>query len=265
MRQGVLSAVLGVVAVAFVAAPLTSFAGGTISGKVTFAGKSEQKEFLFSKFPNPKFCPKNPHKELMDGDKRFLKTIEVGKDGGLKNAVVAVIDVEDKAFVDGYQGTEVVAEFCEFMPLTGVVVNNKSFKVENHDADPDDPKSVQGVLHNPHSFVVKGTSSATGFNIGLAKKGDKLDKPVVFRGGAEKDGFYRLQCDQHEFMQGYFLPVSSPHFAVVKDDGSFEIKDVPAGKHKVVAWHPFAAKGKKVEFEVDVADGGTANLKAEIK
>jgi len=26
-------------------------------------------------------------------------------------------------------------------------------------------------------------------NIGLAKKGDKLDKPVVFRGGAEKDGY----------------------------------------------------------------------------
>ncbi len=48
----------------------------------------------------------------MDGDKRFLKTIEVGKDGGLKNAVVAVIDVEDKAFVDGYSGTEVTAAFC---------------------------------------------------------------------------------------------------------------------------------------------------------
>jgi hypothetical protein len=263
--KSALSIVFGVAAVAFVAAPLTSFAGGTIAGKVTYAGKAEQKEFLFSKFPNPKFCPQNPHKDLMDGEKRFLKTIEVGKDGGLKHAVVAVIDVEDKAFMDGYQGTEVVAEFCEFLPFAGVVVNNKSFKVENHDADPDDPKSVQGVLHNPHSFVVKGTSSATGFNIGLAKKGDKLDKPVVFRGGAEKDGFYRLQCDQHEFMQGFFLPVSSPHFAVVKDDGSFEIKDVPAGKHKVVAWHPFAAKGKKVEFDVDVADGGTANLKAEIK
>ena len=263
--KSALSIIFGVAAVAFVAAPLTSFAGGTISGKVTFAGKSEQKEFLFSKFPNPKFCPQNPNKSLMDGDKRLLKTIEVGKDGGLKHAVVAVIDVEDKAFMDGYAGTEVIAEFCEFLPFAGVVVNNKSFKVENHDADPDDPKSLQGVLHNPHSFVVKGTSSATGFNIALAKKGDKLDKPVVFRGGAEKDGFYRLQCDQHEFMQGYFLPVSSPHFAVVKDDGSFEIKDVPAGKHKVVAWHPFAAKGKKVEFEVDVADGATATLKAEIK
>ncbi len=263
--KSALSVVFGVAAVAFVAAPLTSFAGGSISGKVTYAGKAEQKEFLFSKFPNPKFCPKNPNKDLMDGDKRFLKQIEVGKDGGLKNAVVAVIDVEDKAFVDGYQGTNVVAEFCQFLPFSGIVVNTKNFHVENHDADADDPKSVLGVLHNPHSFTVKGTSSATGFNIGLAKKGDKLDKPVMFRGGAEKDGFYRLQCDQHEFMQGFFLPVSSPYFAVVKDDGSFEIKDVPAGKHKVVAWHPFAAKGKKIEFEVDVTEGGTANLKAEIK
>jgi hypothetical protein len=263
--KSALTVVFGMAAVALVAAPLTSYAGGTISGKVTFAGKAEQKEFLFSKFPNPKFCPKNPNKGLMDGDKRFLKQIEVGKDGGLKGAVVAVIDVEDKAFMDGYAGTEVKAEFCEFLPYSGIVVNNKSFKVENMDADPEDPKSVAGVLHNPHSFTVKGTSSATGFNIGLAKKGDKLDKPVTFRGGAEKDGYFRLQCDQHEFMQSFFLPVSSPHFAVVKDDGSFEIKDVPAGKHKVVAWHPFAGKGKKTEFEVDVADGGTATLKAEIK
>jgi len=263
--KSALSVVFGVAAVAFIATPLTSFAGGTITGKVTYAGKAEQKEFLFSKFPNPNFCLKNPNKGLIDGDKRFLKTIEVGKDGGLKNAVVAVIDIDDAAFMDGYQGTEVVAAFCEFLPFSGVVVNKKSFKVENTDADPDDPKSVQGVLHNPHSFVVKGTSSATGFNIGLAKKGDKLDKPVVFRGGAEKVGSYRLQCDQHEFMQSFFLPVSNPHFAVAKDDGSFEIKDVPPGKHKVVAWHPFAAKGKRVEFEVDVADGGTANLKAEIK
>jgi hypothetical protein len=263
--KSALSVVFGVAAVAFVAAPLTAFAGGTIAGKVTYAGKSEQKEFSFAKFPNPKFCPKIPNKSLMDGDKRFLKTIEVGKDGGLKGAVVAVSDIEDKAFVDGYAGTEVVAAFCEFQPFSGVVVNNKSFKVENQDADPDDPKSVQGVLHNPHSFTVKGSTSATGFNIGLAKKGDKLDKPVTFRGGAEKEGYYRLQCDQHEFMQSFFLPVTNGHFAVVKDDGTFELKDVPAGKHKVVAWHPFAAKGKKVEFEVEVPEGGKADLKAEIK
>ena len=89
MKTGALLGMSGLIAASFLAAPLASFAGGTVTGKVTYAGKAEQKEFLFSKFPNPKFCPKIPNKDVMDGDKRFLKTIEVGKDGGLKNAVVS--------------------------------------------------------------------------------------------------------------------------------------------------------------------------------
>ena len=124
-------------------------------------------------------------------------------------------------------------------------MNNKNFRAENKDADPDDPKSVLGVLHNPHSFTVKGSTSATGFNIGLAKKGDKLEKPVTFRGGAEKAGYYRLQCDQHEFMQSFFLPVWNPyHATVVKDDGSFEIPGVPAGKHKGGCLAPVRRQGQ---------------------
>ena len=251
----------GIIVGAFLMAPLASFAGGTVTGKVTFSGKPEEKEFLFSKFPNPKFCPKNPKKELVKGEKRILPTIEVGKDGGLKAAVVAVTDVEDKAFTDGYKGTDVTAEFCEFLPYTGVVVKQKNFHVENHDADPDDPKSVKGVLHNPHSFEQLGPSSSTVFNIALAEKGSKLDKPVVLR--KDKQGsMFRLQCDQHEFMQSFFLPVQNPHHAVAQDDGTFEIKDVPAGKHKLIAWHPFAGK---VEAEVDVPEGGNAKADFAIK
>ncbi|HXF93816.1 MAG TPA: carboxypeptidase-like regulatory domain-containing protein [Nitrospiraceae bacterium] len=263
MKKGVWTVVSGAALAAFLAVPLTALAGGTITGKVTYNGKSEEKEFLFSKFPNPKFCPKigteGKKPDLAKGDKRILKTIEVAKDGGLKAAVVAVADIEDKAFMDGYKGTDVVAEFCEFQPYTGVVVRQKNFHVENHDADPDDPKSVKGVLHNPHSFEVLGSSSTTVFNIGLAEKGSKLDKPVVLR---KKGAIFRLQCDQHEFMQSFFLPVTNPHYAVVNDDGTFELKDVPAGKHKLVAWHPFAGK---VEIDVDVPEGGKAEVKAEIK
>jgi hypothetical protein len=264
MKKGALTVVFGLAAAALVAAPLTSYAGGTVTGKVTYAGKSEEKEFLFSKFPNPKFCPKNPHKELVKGDKRILPTITVGKDGGLAGAVVAVLDIEDKAFMDGYKGTDVVAEFCEFLPYTGVVVKQKNFHVENHDSDPDDPKSVKGVLHNPHSFEVMGPSSTTIFNIGLAEKDSKLDKPAVLR--KDKQGsMMRLQCDQHEFMQGFYLPVSNPFYAVVKEDGSFELKDVPAGKHKIVAWHPGDGKGMRVEMEVDVPEGGKAEAKLQLK
>ena len=267
MRKVMFLAMFILVVAAFLAAPLASYAGGTVTGKVTYAGKSEEQEFLFSKFPNPKFCPKNPNKELVKGEKRILPKIEVGAGGALKHAVVAVTDVEDKAFTDGYKGTDVVAEFCEFLPFTGVVVKKMNFHVENHDADPDDPgpkgdfPGKKGVLHNPHTFEVLGPSSSTIFNIALAEKGSKLDKPVVLR--KDKQGsILRLQCDQHEFMQGFYLPVTNTHYAVVKDDGTFEIKDVPAGKHKLVAWHPFAGK---VEAEVDVAEGGTAQAKFEIK
>ncbi|WP_447973406.1 carboxypeptidase-like regulatory domain-containing protein [Nitrospira sp. Kam-Ns4a] len=263
MKKGIYIAMFALVTAAFLALPFTSYAGGTVKGKVTYAGKSEAKEFLFSKFPNPKFCPKNPNKDLVQGEKRIMPTITVAKDGGLKGAVVAVRDIEDKAFVDGYKGTDIVAEFCEFKPFTSVVVAQKPFRVENHDADPEDPKSVKGVLHNPHSFFVKGSSSSTDFNIGLAEKGSKLEKPVKFKGGQEKQGAtYRLQCDQHEFMQSFFLPVWNPYYAVAGDDGTFEIKDVPAGKHKILAWHPFAGQ---VEAEVEVKDGATVEAKFEVK
>lgn len=244
---------------ALVAVPLLAQAGGTIKGKVTYTGKSEQKEFLFSKFPNPKFCVKIPKKELVDGDKRFLKTIDVGDGGALKAAVVSIRDIEDKNWMKSYEATETVAEFCEFQPYTGVVVNKSKFSVVNNDADPDDPKSVKGVLHNPHSFEVLGASSSTIFNIGLATKGSSLNKKVKMR-KEKKGSIFRLQCDQHEFMQSFFVPVQNPHYATVKDDGSFEIKDVPAGKHKIMAWHPFAGQ---VEADVDVKDGATvtADLK----
>ena len=262
MKKGVLFIVI-LVAVAFLAMPLTSFAGGTITGKVTYAGKAEEKEFLFAKFPNPKFCPKNPNKEMVKGEKRVLPTISVSG-GGLAGAVVAVADIEDQAFVDGYKGTDVIAAFCEFQPYTGVVVAMKNFHVENTDADPDDPKSLKGVLHNPHSFEVMGASSSTIFNIGLAEKGSKLDKPATMR-KAKNGSFFRLQCDQHEFMQSFFLPVTNAHFAVTGKDGSFEIKDVPAGKHKLVVWHPGDGKGMKTEVEVDVAEGGKASVNTEMK
>lgn len=256
------------VASVFVAAPLVVQAGGTIKGKVTFSGKvPAPKEFVFSKFPNVEFCKKNSSKSA-DGETRLLKEVEVDGGKGLKNAVVSVRDIKDKNWMKSYKRTEVVAQLCEFLPFTGVLVNKGKFYVENQDADPDNPKSKEGVLHNPHSFDVLGAKSSTLFNIGLAKKGDTLEKKIKMR-MARKGSALRLQCDQHEFMQGWFLPVTNPHYAVAGSDGTFEIKDVPAGKHKLLVWHPVVAKnakGKKaIEIEVDVKDGATAEANFTIK
>ena len=147
-----------------VAVPLIAQAGGTIKGKVTYSGKAvKAKEFAFSKFPNPKFCKQNPSQK--GDDTRLLKEVEVDGSKGLKNAIVSVRDVKVKGFK---QTPHVRAKLCEFLPFTGVLVNKWNFIVENTDADANDPKSKEGVLHNPHSFDVLGAKSSTLFNIGLA-------------------------------------------------------------------------------------------------
>ena len=240
--------------------PVLAFAGGTVKGKVTFLGKvPPPKEFSFSKFPNPDFCRKNSNKTA-DGETRLLKEVEVDETKGLKNAIVSVRDIKDKGWMKAYTQTEVVSDVCEWFPFTGVVVNKGQFSVENLDADPNDPKTKEGVLHNPHGFDVLKAKSSTLFNVGLPKKGDVIMKRLKMR-MAKKGSVMRLQCDQHEFMQAWFLPVENPYFAKVGNDGTFEIKNVPAGIHKILAWHPIAGQ---IEVKVDVVEGEIAEINFEI-
>lgn len=253
---------LGLWSLGTATAPLSAEAGGTITGQVLFTGKvPPPREFTLKKFPNTAFCSKNKNMSE-DGKTRLLTRVELAKNGGLIDAIVAIRDIKDDAWMKGYSGTKVSAELCEWSDFTGVAVNRGRFIVENNDADPDDPKSASGVLHNPHAFEVKKNKSAsTIFNIALAQKGDSMNKKITLR-KVKAGSVVRLQCDQHEFMQAWFLPVSNPFYNKVKDDGSFELVDVPAGKHKVAAWHPIAGI---LEQEVDVKDGETVKVDFTLK
>src|SRR5205807_8485205 len=128
--------VVAIGAIALLAVPMTSWAGGTVEGKVSFSGNPPApKEFLFAKFPNPRFCVKNPNKDAK-GEKRLLHEVQVGKDGGLKNAVVAIEGINDEKFVADFTGQDIQAELCEFKPYTAAVVENqKSFRVVNTDEE----------------------------------------------------------------------------------------------------------------------------------
>jgi len=287
MKTGSVIGIVVLVAGAWVVAPLLSYAGGTVTGTVTYAGKAEEKEALFRSSPNQNFCPKigkDGHKpELVKGVKRIIKTIEVGKGGALTAAVVAVTDIEDIAWMNGFKGTDVTIKFCEFLPFTGVVVNQRKFHVENGDKDPDDPKSVKGVSHTAHTWELTGVGYAshliewegvrytmdalepkearTIFNIGLPEKGSAMDKKVILR-KEDQGSFLALVCDRHQWEQAYFLPVKNPHYVVTGADGSFTIKNVPEGKHKMIAWHPFAGK---IEADIEVKEGATVTTHFRIK
>src|SRR2546425_10319915 len=123
-------------AIALLAAAMSSWAGGTVEGKVSFSGKPPApKEFLFSKFPNPRFCVKNPNKDAK-GEKRLLHEVQVGKDGSLKNAIVAVTGINDEKVQADFTGQDIQAEIFEFKPDTGGgVENQKAFRVGKNEEE----------------------------------------------------------------------------------------------------------------------------------
>ena len=227
--------------------------GGTITGKIMFKGTvPPAKTFELAKFPNAGFCAK-----LSDGKgNRAVQEVRVGKDGALQDVVV-YIDSITKGKPFKFTGTDVKADTCRFLaqgPSTfaGVVMKKAEFRVENMDADPDDPKAVTGILHNPHTYEVFGASNTTIFNVPLPEKGQVINKKVILR---KKDSIFKLECDQHNFMQAFFHPVTNPYYAVVGEDGSFTIDGVPPGDYEIEAWHPVLGE---VEQKVTVAANGKA-------
>jgi hypothetical protein len=73
----------------------------------------------------------------------------------------------------------------------------------------------------------------------------------------------KVECDIHSWMKAYIMVFDHPFFAVTGDDGSFEIKGVPAGEQHIVLWqekvgyvNPERLKGKLVS----VPAGGTVDV-----
>jgi hypothetical protein len=68
-----------------------------------------------------------------------------------------------------------------------------------------------------------------------------------------------LHCDIHSWMKGYLLVLEHPFFATTAADGSFEIKDVPAGAQNLIVWHntgyhnPGFGRGMPVSVKVGEA------------
>ena len=46
-----------------------------------------------------------------------------------------------------------------------------------------------------------------------------------------------MKCNIHSWMHAFIGVVENPYFAVSKDDGTFEIPNVPPGDYTVEAWH----------------------------
>src|SRR5581483_957721 len=220
-----------------------------VKGKVTYNGEPPT-------MPAIKGISEDKFKPVCEaGAKDFEKvqqTWMVGKDKAVKNAVIWLKPPAKKYFVvkdeDKKRTDTVVLEqpHCAFIPHVFVlypsyydgkdhVKTGQIFKVINN----------ASALHNSKIQGEQGINEPQNISLPPTK-----EKEVDL---APQKSKITVNCDIHPWMSAYGWVFEHPYAAVTGEDGTFEIKNVPADVELfVVGWHEgteFFEKGKAMTFK----------------
>jgi plastocyanin len=159
------------------------------------------------------------------------------------NTVIYIDKIEGKKFEAPKDAAQMDQKNLTFIPHVLPVVVGSTVEFLNSD----------DVLHN----VFTPDKCAEKFNLGTWPKGKK--RSYTF----ESPGCVSVMlCNVHPEMEAYILAIETPYFAVSEKDGSYVIKNVPAGKYTMKIWHE-KLKGKEVD--VTVPEKGDVSVDFQIK
>ena len=226
---------------------------GTIKGRVVFSGNKI-----------PKVEKQNVTKDQAHclGKGPILKDdllIDAGSKG-VKNVMVWLADTPDGKFDSKKINPKLAAvpnqvvvidqPRCAFVPRITMMRAGQTLEVRNS----------APVAHNTRISGNPEVNGTVNLNI---PPGQKIVRQGATALKAEKRPLL-VNCDIHGWMGGRIGVFSHPYFAVTKEDGSFEIKDVPAGKILIFMQHERAGwlhKGRSSKGEsIEVPAGGTLDL-----
>ena len=223
--------------------------GGTIAGKVTITeGKPIPKGFNLITFPDPVYCGR-----ISTGTGwRILQEFSIATDGGLKDAVVVLVDAtKGKPFT--FKQPTIEARDCRFLPFVSVVKDRSEVNVVNMDP----------VFHDIQAYETSHLGPRVLFNTPLPmnphhKHNVGADNHEHLAGQPMKEvirmtkdrRIFVMQCGFHAYMESWGLAVDNPYFAITQSDGTFTLGDVPPGNYTLVAWHP--GVGTMMEKKVTV-------------
>jgi hypothetical protein len=111
------------------------------------------------------------------------------------------------------------------------------------------------------TLIIKNTAKI-GHNV---KFPDGKNVPLSSDGGEIKIDYLKadytplsISCSIHPWMNANILVLDHPYSAITNENGEYEIKNVPAGKMRVIVWHGKAdfvtankARGEEIEFKSD--------------
>lgn len=198
-----------------------------LNGKVTFEGEASAPKPI--NFGAEKQCA------MMHGDKPPVNEELVINSN--KTVKWALVYIKEGAAPSPTPAAAVVIDQkgCMFEPH--VAVAHVGQKVTFKNSDP--------VLHNVRSEAK--TNKA--FNIAQPIQGMTTTK--IFD---QPEVGVKMRCDVHFWMTSFIHVLDHPYYAVTGDDGSFEIKELPAGTYTVEVWHE---KLGAQASTITVADGET--------
>lgn len=213
--------------------------GGTVTGTVQFTGDiPDPQRFELRRYYDRVYCG-----ALSDGSGyRLLREVSVGEQQGLKDVVVTIEGVAKGKPFD-FQETKLEANICQFVPFVSVVRNEHLLSVVNLDSVAHDLQFYE--RDREHIFIMFHRPALT-----------KAGTSDVVRLTGNRRGV-TMQCGMHPFMQGHGLAVDNPYYAITGTEGTFAIKDLPAGAYRIKAWHPVLGER---EQDITVADNGSASV-----
>jgi plastocyanin len=142
----------------------------------------------------------------------------VADNGGLENVFVYVTDKFDYYFEIPTTPVKLDQKGCHYLPHVLGVRVGQTLAVSNSD----------DTMHNVHAMP-RANPEWT--------KGQPLKNMVDERVFAAREVMVPFKCDVHNWMHAFVGVMDHPYFAVTRDGGKFELKNLPAGTYTVEAWH----------------------------
>jgi hypothetical protein len=213
---------------------------GTFKGVVTFKGTPPAPKLVHKK-DDPKIEKPEDRAVCAAADyysEEFL--VNEKADNGVANVLV-YIEKTPAGYTPGPVPEEPAVfdqKGCRFIPHVMVLRCNQKLLI----------KSGDPVVHNTNiTAVIRNT----GFNQTISAN-DREGVPFTYKKPEGRP--VPVKCDLHPFMKAYHLPLEHSLAAVTDDEGKFEIKGVPPGKHTFVIWHEtcgYLNRKHEVEIKAD--------------
>lgn len=212
---------------------------GTISGKVAFTGTApEPKKIDMSQ--DAQCAAKNPNATTEE---------LVVKNGKVENVFVYI---KDGTTADGKK----IGDFTFPTPSSTVVLDQNGCHYKPH---------VLGIQTGQKLSITN--SDPTTHNIHPTPKVNPEWNQTQAQGAAPIEKTFNraeilipVKCNQHPWMKAYIGVMKNPFYAVTKEDGSYEIKNVPPGNYTVVAWQEKGPQEKTMQVTVGPKASATADF-----